>query len=201
MLTLLALVAQTATLGTPVADNAMKCGMASILVAASEKPQLRETSHFMYFVMQAAKAAPTDKPFVERVGELAGTAAQTVPIEPETSAATATACDRTYPMARTTVAPRLPANAFDRDVMCMGTLSMLKGAADEMSKDGTDAGAAKRIDAALASIAQRLDDAALAKRGMTTEGAFIVAMGDQLKASLAIGNPLTIARACGATGI
>ena len=198
MFSLLALAAQTATLSNEPAKHAMACGAAAVVAGAETDAPLRMTSHYMYFVMRAAEADPGDKSFLLRIGELAGGAAQGEIPSPEAAKKLLTDCDREYPLARAATAPKLPADAFDRDVMCMGTLSLLSGAAEEIKKDGDDNGAHDRIGEAIAGIAGRLTDDALAQRGMNNEEKFTVVMGEQLKASLRLGNPETIARACGA---
>lgn len=202
MLNLLALAIQTASPPAPAADPAMKCAFAVVGANGEAQPSLQGTAHFMYFVMQAAKADSGGKPFLARVNELAaGLDRADVPAEPAAKALLAS-CDRAYPLARaTTPAPRLPAKAFDRDVMCLGALSILKGAAEEMRGQGPDGGAAARIDTILGPLLQRFDDAALAAQGIDGEAAFVAAMGTQLEASLALGNSQMIARACGVTGI
>lgn len=197
---LLALAIQTAPVSTPSAEAAMKCGNAVIVASGEPAPSLRTTSHFMYFVMQAAKEAPGGKPYLERVNELASGAPKEESTAAE-AAKTLAACDRSYPLARATMLPRLPANAFDRDMLCLGALSILRGAAEEMRGIGPDGGAAARIDAALKPLVQRFDGQALAAHGIADDAAFVSALGEQLKASLALGNSQTIGRACGVTGI
>jgi len=203
MLTLIAFAAaQAATLSNQTAEDAMRCGASAIVTGlASSESQLRLTSHFMYFVMQAAKADPGNKPFLLRVGELASSIDLSKVPTPEAASTLIADCDRTYPMARATATPRLPTDAFDRDVLCMGVLSLLRGAAEEIRQADPGADLEQRIDAVLGPIGSRLDDEALAKRGMADEDAFMAAMGDQLQASLTLGHPETVARACGVAGL
>jgi hypothetical protein len=201
MLTLLALAIQTASISTPGAETAMKCGSAIIATNGKAPPSLQTTSHFMYFVMQAAKDDPGNKPFLDRVSELVASVTKEEAPALEAARTLIASCDRSFPLARTTIPPRLPANAFDRDVMCLGALSVLRGPAEEMRGRGPDGGAAARIDAALKPLAQRFDGEALAKRGIAGEAALISAMEEQLKTSLSLGNMQTIGRACGVTGI
>ena len=201
MLTLLALAIQTASVPTPSAETALKCGSAIIATNGESMPSLQTTSHFMYFVMQAAKADPAGKPFFDRMTELVASITKGEALAPEAAKTLIASCDRSYPLARPSVPPRLPANAFDRDVMCLGALSVLRGPAEELRGSGPDGSAAARIDAALKPLAQRFDREALARRGIVGEAAFLSAMEEQLKASLSLGNIQTIGRACGVTGI
>jgi hypothetical protein len=201
MLILLALAIQTAPVSTPAAETAMKCASAVVATNGESAPSLRATSHFMYFAMQAAKDDPGDRPFLDRVAELVASIPAKGGLESEAAKTLIAGCDRSYPLARAATPPRLPATAFDRDVMCLGALSVLRGPAEELRGNGPDGSAAARIDAALKPLAQRFDGEALARRGIVGEAAFVTALEGQLKASLALGNIQTIGRACGVTGI
>lgn len=201
MLTLLALAIQAATVSTPAAEAAMKCSTAAVATSSEVRPSLQATAHFMYFIMQAAKEDSGGKPFLVRVGELAG-APQGEQLPTAEAARTLVAgCDRRYPLADAATTPRLPANAFERDMMCLGALSILKGGAEDMRDKSVDRGAIGRIDTVLVPIHQRINDETLAQRGVTTQEAFVTALGEQIEASLELGNLLTVARACGVTGL
>lgn len=194
MLMTLALLAQTVTLDTDPTKAALTCAMSVTLASPGENP-MRITSQVSHLVMQAAATSPGSVPFLDRVGELTDQASA------NSQAADATAlaleCDRRFPLARKAGTVRLPADPFDRDVMCFGVLALLKGAASQLEEDGGDAGPLDKIETVLAPISDRLTDAALKAHGIDSETAFSTAMGDQLKASLKVGNPESIARACG----
>lgn len=195
MLIALALMMQTASLDADPAKAALSCAMATAVADASQGP-MRVTSQVSHFVMQAAKADPGTKPFLDRVGELteqAGSGTRTA----EFAKAVMPECDRRFPLARSTAAVRLPGDAFDRDVMCFGVIALLKGAATQFEEDGGDAGPLDKLETAFAPISDRLTDEALRARGINSEAAFTVAMGNQLKASLVLGNAESVARACG----
>lgn len=195
MLGLLTLFAQTATLDAEPSKAAQTCAM-SVAVLDTSGNALRLTAQVSHFVMQAAKADPGTKPFLERVGELtdqASSGKQTA----DFAKAVMPECDRRFPLARAQRPVRLPADPFDRDVMCFGALAMLKGAAGQLEEDGGGAGALDKIETALAPISDRLTDAALKAHAIGSDEAFAAAMGEQLKASLALGNVESIALACG----
>jgi hypothetical protein len=196
MLTLLALMAQTVTLDTDPAKAAMACAV-SVGAATSTEQKMRSTSRISYFVMRAAKADPGTKTFVDRVSELldqAGAAAQAA----DSAEAVLPECYRRFPLAQATETPRLPADSFQRDVLCFSVLSLLRGAASGIEEDSGNAGPLDNIETVLAPISDRLTDSALKAHGIASEAGFVGAMGDQLSASLDIGNAETIARACGA---
>ena len=197
MLSLLALAAQTATVTNEPATRAMRCATAAVVSSGEADPSLGVTSHFMYFLMQATRADPGGKPFLTRLNELAQASGGAEIPSPDEAKALLAGCDREFPLARAANTPRLPANAFDRDVMCMGVLSLLNGAAEEMKANGGDPEPQARIAAALDPVSERLGDDVLAQHGMDDEASFMIAMGDQLAASLALGHPQMVARACG----
>lgn len=192
---LLALLAQTVALDADPAKAALTCAMSVAITDASENP-MRLTSQVSHFIMQATKADPGSKPFLDRVGELtdqAGAGTQTA----ESAKAAMPECDKRFPLARTNGPVHLPTDSFDRDVMCFGALALLKGAASQIEEDGGDAGPLDKIETALAPISDRLTDAALKAHGIASDTGFAAAMGEQLKASLALGNVESVALACG----
>lgn len=196
MLLAFALLAQTATLDSDPSKAALTCAMAVAIADASVGP-MRITSEVSHFVMHAAKADPGTKPFLDRVGELAdlaGAGSQTN----DFAKAVMPECDKRFPLARGVRTVRLPSDPFDRDVMCFGVLSLLKGAASQLEEDNGDAGPLDKIATALTPVSDRLTDAALKAHGISSEDGFSLAMGNQLKASLALGNTESVARACGA---
>lgn len=202
MFTLLLLSIQAAPASTPVADAAMQCGTAVIAASGEAKPSLQTTAQAVYFVMQAAKADPGKTPFMARVIELSASIAQVQAPPRDAAKAIVADCDRTYPLARATgPTARLPAKAFDRDLTCLGALSVLRGVAEEARERGSDDGAAARIDAALVPLVERFDDATLAAQGIAGKETFVAKLGEQLQASLMLGNLQTVAHACGVTGI
>jgi len=195
MLITLALMMQTASLDADPAKAALTCAMAVAVADASQGP-MRVTSQVSHLVMQAANADPGTKPFLDRVGELtdkAGAGNQTA----EKAKALMPECDRRFPLARASATVRLPRDPFDRDVMCFGVLAMLQGAAKQLEEDSGDASPLDKIETAFAPISDRLTDDALKAHGIASETGFTLAMGNQLKASLALGNAESVARACG----
>jgi len=196
MLITLALLAQTASLDSDPAKAALSCAMSVAIADASVGP-MRITSQVSHFVMQAAKADPGTKAFLDRVNELTDQAVagnQT----PDFAKAAMPECDRRFPLARRVATVRLPGDPFDRDVMCFGVLALLKGAASQLEEDSGDAAPLDKIETALAPISDRLTDTALKAHGIASETEFSTVMGDQLKASLALGNVESVARTCGA---
>lgn len=196
MLTMLALALQTPTLEADNAKAAMTCARAVSIADSPTKSPLQLTSQFTHLAMQSAKAKPGTGSFFDQLNTLSEQAGKAGALTPEQAKALAPLCDRRFPIARSSAPARLPADPFRRDLLCFGTLSVLQGAAEEIAKNGSDSDLVK-IRAALSPLTGRMTDAELKKRGFGADDAFVKALGDEMLGSLAGGNPMTIAAACG----
>jgi hypothetical protein len=196
MLTMLALALQTPTLEADNAKAAMTCARAVSIADSPTKSPLQLTSQFTHLAMQSAKAKPGTGSFFDQLNTLSEQAGKAGALTPEQANALAPLCDRRFPIARSSAPARLPADPFRRDLLCFGTLSVLQGAAEEIAKNGSDSDLVK-IRAALSPLTGRMTDAELKKRGFAADDAFVKALGDEMLGSLASGNPMTIAAACG----
>jgi hypothetical protein len=196
MLTMLALALQTPTLEADNAKAAMTCARAVSIADSPTKSPLQLTSQFTHLAMQSAKAKPGTGSFFDQLNTLSEQAGKAGALTPEQAKALAPLCDRRFPIARSSAPARLPADPFRRDLLCFGTLSVLQGAAEEIAKNGSDSDLVK-IRAALSPLTGRMTDAELKKRGFGADDAFVKALGDEMLGSLASGNPMTIAAACG----
>jgi hypothetical protein len=194
MFVIAALLAQaTATLPAGTKDAAMRCAQA-VAVAPGSDSHMRRSAQVSFFMMLAAKSDPAGKPFFDRVNEMAP--------RPDAGVAAAAQallklCDQRFPLARSAAPARLPSDPFERDVMCFGTLALLQGAAEQYGEDFGDSAPLGRVKAAFEPMAAKMTDAVLATHGMKDEAQFTAYMGDRLKDSLLIGNPETVAKACG----
>ena len=203
-LSLFALLLQTPPLAADRLQAATTCAHVSVLAPMQGGSPLRTTSQFTYFVMEAAIAKADSKPFLERLTSMIQeVTAAAAPSEAEAKAL-APQCDGRFPLGRRIGQPALPADPFKRDLMCLGVLSILQGATEEIKKEplpgatGADTDSVSdRITAALVPVQARLTDEALAKNGFKDEASFTAAMGDQIAASVALGDPASVAQSCG----
>lgn len=198
MLIMLALALQTPTLEADNAKAAMTCAQAVSIADSPTKSPLQLTSQFTHLAMQSAKAKPGAGSVFDQLNALSQQAGKGVTITPEQAKMLAPLCDRRFPIARGTAPARLPSDSFRRDLLCFGMLSVLQGAAEEIARNGSDSDLAK-IRAALSPLTGKLTDDELKKRGFSSDGAFLKALGDEMIGSVTIGNPMTIAAACGVT--
>lgn len=191
-----ALIAQTIALDTDGAKAARTCAQVVTLADAGTRSQMQLSSQFTYLIMQSVKAKREGNFFeqVNTLSENASTGAMTI----EQAKSLVAACDARFPIARSSAPTRLPADAFRRDVLCFGMLSVLQGVAEEIAKTGSDADLIK-IRAALEPLTDKITDEELNKRGLGTDDKFVTLLGDEMLGSLSTGNPLTIAAACGVT--
>lgn len=200
MITLFALMLQTVTLDTDTAKAAKTCAQAFVIAGTGTESPMRLTSHFTYMAMHAARAEGAGAKLLERLNTLSGEISRPGAVSPEQAGLLAPQCDRRFPLTRRSAPVRLPADPFRRDTLCLATLSLLQGAAEEVSKEG-DSSALDKIAAVLKPLAERMTDAELRKRGLAGEGAFLKTINDEMTAAIDVGSPLAIAAACGVKGI
>jgi hypothetical protein len=195
MLTLFAMMLQTATLDSDTAKAAMTCAQAFTLADAGSKSPIRLTSQFTHLMMHAAKAKPEGQ-FFDQLKKLSDAMSADTPMPVERAKQFVTPCHARFPLAVSNAPVRLPSDPFRRDLLCFGTLSLLQGAAEEIAKTGTGADLMK-IQVALKPLNDKLTDEEIAKRGLAVEDKFLQTLSDEMLASMQIGNPISVAAACG----
>ncbi|AQR72915.1 hypothetical protein [Sphingomonas sp. LM7] len=201
MLTMFALMLQTPTLEADTAKAAMKCAQVVAIAGANVDSPMRLTSQFTHLSMQAAKAEGASESFFARLQALSEEASKGTVPTPEAAKQLAPLCHARFPLARSTSPVRLPADPFKRTMLCFGTLSVLQGAAEEISKESGDTAVLTRIKAGLAPLSDKLTDDELKKRNLGSDASFLKALSDEMIASVSIGNPISVAAACGVTGL
>lgn len=195
MLLALALMGQDMNLNAD-ANRAVACGRAVTATRpASGDAAVGPTLHAVYFMMSAAQADPGTDPkkrFIERTTDIAPQVFR--PGEQTAAQLTATlaACDKSFPLARSTAPVKLPANAFDRDMMCAATSSYAYG----LLAGAGIADTVKDYQRVQEGFLKRIPDTVLAAHGITDEPGIIGAMDGALRNSLRIGNFGTIMQAC-----
>jgi hypothetical protein len=195
MLTLFALMLQTATLDADTAKAAITCAKTFTVTDADTKSAMQLTSQFTHLTMQAAKAKPEGS-FFEQLNKLSAQASAGPAMTAEQAKPFVPLCDRRFPLARGSAPAKLPSDSFRRDVLCFGVLSVMQGAAEEIAKSGVDGGLTK-IKAGLKPLTDKLTDDELKRRGLGSDGAFLKALGDEMLGALSSGNPITLSAACG----
>lgn len=170
---------------------AMTCQRA-MLTGLTSLP-METSAEFLYFRMVTARALPGTDDYFHRM-------AAVPTIETVSGVTDANArqihesCDRRFPLARRPGPVRLPAGAFERDVMCAGVVTVFSGMAQGYREHTGDAAPFNRLQAIAARYQQRAT-AALLERGLSSE-AQRRTIGDQIFASLEIGNAAAISDAC-----
>jgi hypothetical protein len=194
----LAAFAQAPSAAVATRDTAMTCAAATA-VAAGEAT-VRVTSQASYFVMQATRADPQGKPFTDRYQELmAQLVTYARPLVPGgamegRAPGIVQECDRTYPLARATRLPRLPQDAFERDLMCLGVVSFVEG----MGRDSAPGGAPPHDEmlAAQQAFVARLPDSRTQAAGLPDTAAVTRRVGELLGQSMDLGNTEAVGRSC-----
>ena len=103
-------------------------------------------------------------------------------------------CDRNYPLARSTAPARLPTDPFERDLMCLGTVSFLEGVSRESQPGG--APAREEILSAQQAYIALLPDTRTRAAGLPDTAAVTARVGELLDRSIDFGNTEMVSRAC-----
>ena len=194
----LAAFAQAPTVAAGTRDNAMTCAAATVVIAG--QATVRVTAQASYHVMVATHADPQGKPFTDRYQELMGQLSHYArPLVPggamEGRAAGIVAdCDRIYPLARATGPAPLPADPFERDMMCLGVVSFLEGAGRDTATGG--APSHDEMLAAQQAYIERLPDSRTQAAGLPDTDAVTRRVGDLLGRSRDFGNTEAVGRSC-----
>jgi len=193
MLLALALMAQDVTVNAD-ANQAVTCGHAVVASRpAGGAPSGTTMLQAVYFMMAAAQADPVPgKRFLERTTDIAPLIFKEDKQSPAQFAATLTACDKRYPLARSTAPAKLPTDSFQRDLICAAASSyafgILQGAGVTAKVDEY-----QRIQQGFLT---RIPDTLLAERGIKDSDGIVGAMDNALASTTRIGNLETILVAC-----
>ena len=175
-------------------SEAMRCAATAGALVSSEGP-MRIVSATSYYVMVAARSDRGTVPFLPRMQELSPLLAQ-YKVSEALAPVIAADCRRRFPLAWTTAPATLPADPFDRDLMCAMAISIMAGGGETLQKLGGDSTYADRYGAAQKRFTDRMTKAVITGHGITTPAQFTVVAGDQLLATLPLGNVSSIAATC-----
>jgi hypothetical protein len=197
----LALQAQPASLPPP--DGAlpkatvdlMRCVGAVAAVRGQPVDPVQTSAHLYYYLVLAAQSAPTDKPLMKRVDELTATARSYFP-EAGQAQAIMEACDKAHPVAKEGLAGTLPANAFERDFMCLTAIQLDIGAADEYRQSTGDATYVDKLQPLLLRFRARMTKAAFAANHIDSIAAVDKAQNRAMAESVKIGNLASLLKLC-----
>ncbi len=198
MLTLLALMAQSATLDADPYVAARTCATATMQAADAPLPGFVDASRMLFYTMYGARARPAGKPLMERLNDM--TKEPLPKVNPAEAKLLVLACEKRFPRPATVSAEQLPAKEVDRDLMCYGVLGLLQGVAQSVRGSQPNDPWLDRIKAAADPTEARLTDEVLIGAGLANKEDFMRAYNRQLVASLDLGEPLAVARACGVKG-
>lgn len=188
----LALLAQSAPVDGDTAKAARQCARVYMAASVDKDPgDLRGFSQQLYLAMTVAKADGVTKDFLPRsiqaMAEAAAPAADPAP--------SAASCDTRFPLARATAPAKLPADPADRDIMCLGTASMLAGVANRMADKG-DKTLAEDVMPQLGRFMQRFEAARKTRNIGGDREAMTDAMTVSFRASLDRGNLDSLYQSC-----
>ncbi|MES2442568.1 MAG: hypothetical protein V4574_07035 [Pseudomonadota bacterium] len=195
MILVLALLAQTAGLEADDSKAALTCLGAARPANRIGMPPLRSASQATYYLLQSV-AAPGREQFMQRLSQAARTGAADVSHTPEATSAILAACEQRFPKVRVEGPVALPADAFDRDLMCLAELNLFGGAASRHNEETGDRTQLDRAFGLLAKYRARLTPGRYAANGLPDAAAQERAFGDQMVAALELGPPDAIVASC-----
>lgn len=197
MLLPLLLQAQAATLPADTGQAGRMCTSAVSFGSTASDDPIELTAHLTYFLMTALKAEGGSADFLKRVNSaFDDPAKRPQEIAAETARALITQCDARFPKARASGAAKLPSDPFRSQVLCLGAVGVVLGAAQGLKENGGDPTAYNRWKPVSDGLQSRLTDNFLASHGITTEEQFNTLLGNELAGSLAAGNLLAISTSC-----
>ncbi|MET0247796.1 MAG: hypothetical protein ABW182_13680 [Sphingomonas sp.] len=197
MLTSLALMAQTATLDADPYDAARTCAMASVRANGAETPEFVETARFVFYLMHADRARSEGKTFIRRMEEIVDD--RPADMTPTESRAVLPECEKRFAPVTMVRPEQLPRRQVDRDTMCLAVLYQLQFQADLVRRYPKDDWA-DWIKSTTETINARLSQVKDSPAEAKSQDEFVAYHDRLVRASLDLGEPLAVARACGLKG-
>lgn len=191
----LVLASQTVTLSADPVKGPSSCAYAVTSAATEGADLMLLSAQVSYYAMHAARAVPGDKPFFERVGEIAGGMGDMKDVVGANQAEILKQCDARYPRARSTAKVTLPADEVKRDILCLSVTSLMLGAAQGAAEDGNETPLA-RFKPLMEAYAGKLNDERLQAIGITDTDKMQMELGKAAGTSIDYGNPEMISQAC-----
>lgn len=200
MMTLLALMAQTVTLDADPYIAAQTCAVATVQSIVARDRGFTNWTQTMFYMLHGARTRPADTPMLDRITDMldADTFRRPVSEAEQTRAKLLVPiCEKRFARPVSTTAAQLPAEAVERDMMCLSVLLMLEGGATVLRSKSPDDPWLDRIEPLFEPIKARLDSEVMARKNIKNMSDFIAWHDRQLAASVDLGDPLAVARACG----
>lgn len=197
-LMLAALLAQSVSLDADRHDAAKQCAAASVM-GSQQESSLRIVARMTYFVTEAVREKPDDKPFFARLNEISAELGARP--APNGIVELLPACLERYPLAHADRVVTLPADRMRRAVLCLSVYSLLAGAAEEIERAGEATKEAATLQASADRISAQLTDEALAAEGIIDGNALQAAMAREMLVSAKQGNAEMVRRACDKAGV
>lgn len=192
MLILLAMLAAAPPALDPDPGRAALTCRAAAVTGLDSLP-LETSMQFTYYTMTAARALPGDEDYFHKMAAVPANSAPAV--AREDAPALRALCDERFPLARRTGAVTLPPTALQSDLMCAGVTTVFAGAARGYGERTGDNAPFRRLQTIAYHYQSRVA-IQMTQRGITTPDAQRRALGEQIFASLDIGNAGAIADIC-----
>lgn len=176
-------------------DAAMTCYWATAAGMAGAKDQTEVIADAVWYLIEYLRAEKVPGDALEHVQTMSSEEFDTVKIFSGNPAALAATCRQGNPR-NSAAAVALPADAFQRDTLCMAVTSLVVGFAESEQKDTGRSALLDPSTALMDRIALRLDDDTLAKRGYAGDEAVGKLISGALGQASLHGSLTGVFRAC-----
>jgi hypothetical protein len=185
-------VPQNVMLTTDSHQAALTC-VAAMAAVKDNKPVPFRAAVASHLLVQAALANPKPAGFFARLESIGAESAAVPKLAEAEANALFPLCLARYPQARRDGPVTLPADPLERDVTCMGALSIMAGSAESMKAEGQ--AELLRLSPAIGIYSSRMN-LGLTAKGFANETAAEPFIGQVVTASLRLGNPYILSNAC-----
>ena len=187
--------AASPVLPTAPRDAAMTCYWATAAGMAGAKDQTGVIASAVWYLLEYLRSAKVPGDPLDHIQAMSSEEFDTGKIFDGDPAAVAAVCQQRNPR-NSPAAVVLPADAFQRDTLCMAVASLIVGFARSEQEDTGRSPFLEPATALMDRIAERLDDATLAARGHVGDEAVMKLISASLGRSTLQGGLIGIYRAC-----
>ena len=198
MILAIALLAQSTELPADPYEAAVTCAYSVGNTLRPGQSRIQAAAESSYFLLRAAQALPGDGTLFAKMPEVMRLNADRTPLPAEEARPYMPQCEARWPKARSEKPVNLPADSFERDVICYYSFALMGGIAEGFGETDGDMGERDRYFALMKRFQQRVDQARPA-RGLTAEPEMLRWGGALLIKTLDQGNAWVYSIACEAT--
>ncbi|MHA6720294.1 hypothetical protein ACX40Y_12695 [Sphingomonas sp. RS6] len=192
--------AKEAALDPDPAKAAPRCFVASTKVSSGDdRVDAYEVADAMWFMIEKARLTPAQGSIMAQLGNIESLVTGDPAVTAENASAIMALCATRWPRsAGHSSAIALPADAFDRQLMCLAVSSIVYGAAESEVETYGESEAMPALKAIVDRVSASLTDDELARHGIKNDEEMLIRFGAALGNAVQLGNLNSVIRACSA---